>query len=439
MTDRFDIPLTNRVAVFSSLFFAFAARSVIGPLVFHGILQWVFYAIVYLSLGLSFINSFVQEDFHLYAPRHFFAILLLFVVVLTGLHRANEQDAIIRYAIAFLLPFAMKPEMKNTTFTAKFFVLIGIVLFFGSLLNYMFPEAFRAAVLPFFDSSAQKSIIWQSGIETAFPGFTSQVGYTSFFICTSFGTLFCFRSRITKKWFVPIAAILIFGLFLTGKRGPFIFLVASILIIYFYEGPVQTRVIRVMQILLIILAVYAALSLLTSVTNNKGIQRIFGSVQELATTRSVEDEGREQLRDKALEYFKKNPVWGIGWYNYKNLYRLRRTHVHNIYLQLLCETGIVGFLIFLSFFVTVLIQTLKKIKMSNRETNECSWLMFSLFMQIYFLLYGITGNPLYDIEETILYFFAVGISFLPLLTDTSTDNMEDSQDECIHIDISVCT
>ena len=40
-------------------------------------------------------------------------------------------------------------------------------------------------------------------------------------------------------------------------------------------------------------------------------------------------------------------------------------------------------------------------------------------MQVYFLLYGITGNPLYDVEETILYFFGAGIAYLPMLADVA--------------------
>lgn len=51
---------------------------------------------------------------------------------------------------------------------------------------------------------------------------------------------------------------------------------------------------------------------------------------------------------------------------------------------------------------------------------EGGWIKFSFFIQLYFLLYGITGNPLYDIEETIMYFFAIGISYLPLLSSDNT-------------------
>ena len=70
------------------------------------------------------------------------------------------------------------------------------------------------------------------------------------------------------------------------------------------------------------------------------------------------------------------------------------------------------------FFLTRLLRTFSAVKESRfiGTPIENGWARFSLFIQIYFLLYGITGNPLYDIEETIIYFFAIGISYIPLFS-----------------------
>lgn len=68
------------------------------------------------------------------------------------------------------------------------------------------------------------------------------------------------------------------------------------------------------------------------------------------------------------------------------------------------------------FFVSRLVASARSIKTTMNEVPiiENGWMKFSFFIQLYFLLYGITGNPLYDIEETILYFFAVGVSLIQL-------------------------
>ena len=72
----------------------------------------------------------------------------------------------------------------------------------------------------------------------------------------------------------------------------------------------------------------------------------------------------------------------------------------------------------MTFFLTRLHRTFSAVKESRfiDTSIENGWVKFSLFIQIYFLLYGITGNPLYDIEETIIYFFAIGISYIPLFS-----------------------
>ena len=76
----------------------------------------------------------------------------------------------------------------------------------------------------------------------------------------------------------------------------------------------------------------------------------------------------------------------------------------------------------MAFFGSRLFHTIALVMRSrkNGATLESQFISFSLFVQLYFLLYGITGNPLYDIEETILYFFAVGISYIPLESEQLT-------------------
>lgn len=54
--------------------------------------------------------------------------------------------------------------------------------------------------------------------------------------------------------------------------------------------------------------------------------------------------GRLDLWKKALELFRVNPVFGIGWEQFMN-HNTYEHDVHNTYLQWLCEAGIVGFVL----------------------------------------------------------------------------------------------
>lgn len=418
MNNKSEISGINTIAIFLALFYAFSTRSIIGSLVYRGALLWIFYGVTYLALGVCLINYFRSsrnDGLHRYAPDFFVIVFMVFSVIVFGLYRTGDKSSLLYYGIAILVPFAMEPGIKERKGISIAFVAIGVILFLGCLVNYVFPAVYRTFIIPLFSRSAQASLYWQAALRTYFPGFTSQVGYTSYFLCMAFGALFCFRKTIYKRWFMPLAIMILFGLLLTGKRAPTVFLLVSIMFLYFFESRERERFTRVLQIFLITAAAFVALFLLARITNNPAINRIFESIQNIVISRDIEDVGRDQLWTQAMTYFYSNKWLGIGWTNFKNLFTLRGTHVHNIYIQLLCETGIIGFSIFAFFFTWNILTTLRRIRTAKRETYEYSWLMLSLFMQIYFLLYGITGNPLYDIEETILYFFGAGISYLPML------------------------
>ena len=194
------------------------------------------------------------------------------------------------------------------------------------------------------------------------------------------------------------------------------FLLITLAAIYFLDGYGRERILRVAKIALMLCLAYGILTVIARVTQIDGILRIYDAVNELLMSGSVEDAGRSQLYEQALVYFRQHPLFGIGWANFKSLYSFRGTHVHCIYLQLLCETGLAGTAIFVIFFVSRLVVSARSIKTTINDvlTIKNGWMKFSLFIQLYFLLYGITGNPLYDIEETILYFFAVGVSYIQL-------------------------
>lgn len=410
------------IAVFMTLLYAFTTRSILAKFLFQNQIELLlFYGITYACLIISFGNAFDANGGHLYAPKGFYSIAVLFIVIAMGLGVTGNSYSLIYYGLALLLPFSMNREIKQHNFFAKFFV--GMALFFavGCFVNFLIPAIFKAVFIPLYSASAQQSLAdveQLAGTSTYFAGFTSQVGYTSFFISIGVGAAFCFKDSVFARGWRIFIGIMLGGLLLTGKRGPLFFLLIALSIIYFTDGYGRERIVRTAQIVGALILAYIALSTIANLTKIDGIIRIYDAVHEFLTSGSVEDAGRNQLHEQALYYFKEKPILGIGWSNFRELYAFRGTHVHCIYLQILCETGLVGFCIFMVFFLTRLLRTFSAVKESRfMDTSiENGWVKFSLFIQIYFLLYGITGNPLYDIEETIIYFFAIGISYIPLFS-----------------------
>lgn len=411
-----DLRKASSIAIGLVLFYAFATRSVIGPLIFRGFISICYYAIMYALLVFCFVSSFCSVNGRgIYAPSGFFSLFLVSMVIAFGLFRGDSLGSFRYYGIAILCPFALLPQIKQSRRVPIAFVIIGVVLFVGCLINYLFPVVYTALIMKFFTQSSIESIEWQLSLGSYYPGFTSQVGYTSFFISTAMGALFCFRKEIFGKAFLPLTMVLFLGMLFTGKRGPIVYLLLALIAVFYFESKGNQRLLRPFQIIGIVIGAYFALAALNALgIQIGGIERIYNSINEFLFTGDIDDAGRDQLHEQAMLYFEQSPVFGIGWNNFMKMFTLRNTHCHNIYYQLLCETGIVGFSVFIFFFVTRIIGTIKKLNLSiYMEMKEAPWLKLSLFIQVFFLLYGFSGNPLYDIEETILYFFAVGISFLP--------------------------
>jgi O-antigen ligase len=119
--------------------------------------------------------------------------------------------------------------------------------------------------------------------------------------------------------------------------------------------------------------------------------------------------GRIKRLNESLQIFKMHPIMGIGW-NGSSYYFEQSSdifiNVHNIYAQLLCETGIIGATLYYAFFISNLIYAIKVIKcVKNEKINEKdkNVICTAFMIQVFFLLYGFTGNPLYDFQMLFPY------------------------------------
>lgn len=107
----------RNVAVFMTLLYAFTTRSILAKFLFQNQIELLaFYGVTYVCLIVSVIGAFFYDGVHLYAPKGFFSILTLFLVIFYGLILAHNNYSLLYYGLALLMPFAVFNEIKNTTF-----------------------------------------------------------------------------------------------------------------------------------------------------------------------------------------------------------------------------------------------------------------------------------------------------------------------------------
>lgn len=223
--------------------------------------------------------------------------------------------------------------------------------------------------------------------------------FSSFFIA--------YMGRIKKIKcikYIVLMLVLVTGILLTAKRAHLLFSFMAILMVYFIYKPEMRKknFFRILLIFGIVIALFSALARMIPTVSY---------IYERFTTAGEDQESqtRFEMWKLAINNFKEHPLLGIGWGGFKyefhdHLYnpavrdeRYAFLNAHNVYIQLLCECGIVGLLLFLGNAIFLFIKSILLFKRKIIQyTTEYEIAVFSIIMQTFFYLYCLTGNCLYD-------------------------------------------
>jgi len=190
---------------------------------------------------------------------------------------------------------------------------------------------------------------------------------------------------IEKKYFkykaLSITLMVIFTLMsmLMGTRKGLLIILLGIGFIFMLKSKnIPSFLFRTMLLALSVYLVYQAIMKIDILYNSIGyriegaIDAIFGGEGDASTA------SRLQYIKDALRVFKENVLLGVGQdgYRYENSYSL--TYSHNNYTEVLANLGIIGFLLYYSLFLILLIQTIKK-----RDVASISFVSILLIMDLF--------------------------------------------------------
>lgn len=233
------------------------------------------------------------------------------------------------------------------------------------------------------------------------------------FICIS-----KFLTEYRKKKIIYLFGIIVsgFALIATAKRAHVLFGAIAFMIAYYFFDR-RKKMSRFFKLLVVIVTVFAILNILSLFVPT--INMLFERFANIGVDQ--ESNTRFKMWKLAIDNFKKSPLFGIGWFGYKYQYNimlfdpLRRAerygylNSHNVYLQLLCETGILGFGLIIWGGINIFKETFNLLDEEIIDGyNIKEILFFSLIMQLFFWLYSLTGNCLYDTMFS-FYTFASGL------------------------------
>ena len=220
-----------------------------------------------------------------------------------------------------------------------------------------------------------------------------------------------------KKKKIIWGCVLFLGLLLTGKRahlfmGMFVFFLSFFV---GFEGKRRTN--KVIASVITAIVLVGGLLLITPfLPEDNTIVKGVNTFRHF----DLEDEdvmhGRALLFNEAILMGNSAPLTGHGWGSYKKTvdYHGFNTDAHNIYLQLYAEVGLIILSIFVLAAVFIIINNIKTLKQLRRflpeNSQEVALARLAFCFILFFYLYGLSGNGLYNIECLIT--LALGVSIL---------------------------
>lgn len=114
---------------------------------------------------------------------------------------------------------------------------------------------------------------------------------------------------------------------------------------------------------------------------------------------------RSTLWLNAINLFKQNPLFGIGLGQF---FIVNHIDVHNMYLQCLCEQGIIGLLLFILPLTFSLFQSIKAVHLvKDKDTKDL--ICFSIALQLIYIFNGFTENDNLNLTGFMIYIIGIAI------------------------------
>lgn len=342
------------------------------------------------------------------------AMLIMLISFARSSHTVTGAFDVAVLLLSVLLCIFFSNREKTYERAIVTMAIVSAVYAAGVFLQRFFPKLF-SLVLKVFPSTMVEEIDKAKGL----PGFTINIGFAASYICTGLIAILALsigKKGVEKAFTVVTMVFLVLCLMLTGKRGHKLFGYLTLLICFMLPAKKQNILKRCALALAVTLLLLCFSGMVQYIV--PAVTTIMDNIADLQAGKDITS-SRSALYIWALKLFAENPVLGIGWGDYRttvvgNATQYAVLDTHNIYLQLLCENGIVGFLCFavpmLLFWVAALRIYFNWVQKKNEMPEVWRKLVFFSFAyQTFFGLLGLTENPLYDVHTVLVYLLSCGI------------------------------
>ena len=365
---------------------------------------------VLIPLVLIFMNKKIQNMSYVV----FIFFVLMFLVTLN--RSGWSLYSTIKFAGTLLLGMFMIHTNKSEEYIMKSLFVCYLVYAFFTFVEFIDRDFYISRMLPLFNDDA--GILRNAFSLGYMAGLTTHTSSNGMFLSCGILMMAVGFYLTKKRSNLILLLIFITALLLTGKRGHLIFIIAALYLTYYFSLAGRKSATKLYKTLVVVVVAFITLFVIVNMIPSLSVisTRMQNALEGDDTSVII----RFELWEIAWKNFRQNPIFGIGWHQFLHTLSSavgsnREFEVHNVYLQLLCETGVVGFLIYISWFIYALKTSIdvytKMIRSQKFTVTALRMTGFSLAFQLFFVMYCFTGNPLYDFKMSVIYYFTCGMVF----------------------------
>ena len=384
----------------------------------------------FVLMGLVLVFFMLTSNKTILADRIGIAYLLMALVIDVFAflpYSRLEYDAvslIISLNISVVFVILAKPNSDEIIRSFKWITVVGVLLAFYVIIVAFLPQFYYDFVSKFISQESDRVVrlMLADGYGVAIGGSTVLLLYIvvlTIFILMNYFLLYKLKLK-TKVLVLSLFFISLGAMILSNRKSEILMVIVVVILSFFAKYSFTTRKnkrnrIKILLVLTLIVTVLVIWLASMGYLNRyifffrNIISNLSGSGRQIDVS-----SGRLELWAKAFELFKEHPIFGIGWgrfVDHVDMYNYGKdaliNNVHNNYLQLLCEVGIIGAIAILTpmFYIfnktRKLANQLKAIKDESIKTLRLI-VNVSLNFQIFMLLVSVIDPIWY---KTVFWWF----------------------------------
>lgn len=376
--------------------------STLSKLILYGLISLVFivsffgrYINYYQAISIVSIPFFIalmQGQKIGLGKRWFFYFFSITASGLIGLNLGESVKFIFLFISITLLSDAAKNASDYRNIMLKWFFRLSFLHTIVVLLQYLVPNIINPIIAVTVTGEVAERAIQANILGGVCTGFAGEASFAMLYTSITFFLGFLYYLVENKKTYLIFVILGLVCTFLTAKRIAIAINVLAVITCYVLLIN-SNRINKKSNLIAVLFLLFVGVAVL----NYTNLADMFTQKNEILLESGDITNGRAELNARMIQIFQDHMIFGIG--PFCTLEYTGEYLGHNIYLTTLSESGIIGFVAL----VVLLLLNFRDTMQRFRAGDDSVYMYVSLYIQLFFIIYGFTGNPLYGTQFLATY------------------------------------